>query len=143
MRKLFATVAKNTPPLQEKVAKRIYAAGSLGRGSGLTEIPANPKKPFIVFREIDVLFENVAKDTSPDVCRRVFQVYIHDERAGYTRIDQILAVLRETVRGLTDQVSSTGARCIEATWNATSADTEDPTYDSHMKYATFTLVSSK
>lgn len=139
MRKLFAYAAKNTPALQSEVSTRVYGSSSLGRGS----VPPNPKKPFVVFREIDRLEADVAKDTSPDVCRRVFQVYVHDEKGGYVRIDRILDVLRETVRGLRDQVSSTGARCIDAMWNSTSADTEDPTYDSNMKFATFTLVSSK
>lgn len=143
MRKLIAFAGKNTPALQAKIARRFYLAGALGKGKGDAAIPANPTKPFVVVREIDVLPANVAKDTSPNVCRRVYQVYVHDERGTYSRIDQILAILRETVRGLRDQVSSTGSRCIDATWDTVSADTEDLTYDSNMKYATFSLVSSE
>lgn len=139
MRKLIAQVLKNTPALQTKVNRRIYAAGSLGRGN----IPAKPKFPFIVYREVDQAAINVAKDTSPAVCRRVYQFYVHDEKGGYSRINSTLEVLRETVVGLTDQVSSDGARCLEAVWNGNSADSEDPTYDSNMRFATFTLVSSK
>lgn len=138
MKKLFATVAKNTPALQSKVAKRIFRAGSLGHGN----IPAKPKFPFVVYREVDVQAINVAKDTAPETRRHVWQIYVHDERGSYSRIDSILEVLRETVVGLTYQTSSTGAYCREAVWNGTSGDSEDPTYDSNMKYATFTLISS-
>jgi hypothetical protein len=143
MRKLIASTTKNTPNLQAKVAKRIFQAGSLGRGTGLAAIPADPKKPFIVFRELDTISSRVAQLLGRNTSTTVYQIYVHDERGGYSRIDQILDVLRETVKGLTDQVSDTGARCLEATWNSTSGDTEDPTYDSNMKFATITLVSSE
>lgn len=139
MKKLLATKLKQTPPLQQIVAQRAYSAGALGKGN----IPAKPKFPFVVFREIDVLSLQVAKDTSPNLNQKVFQIYVHDERGSYSRINNILDVLRDTVRELSDQVSDTGSRCLEAVWNGTSAETEDPTYDSAMRFATFTLVSSK
>jgi hypothetical protein len=139
MKKLLSTKLKATPALQQLVAQRIYAAGSLGKGN----IPAKPKFPFVVFREVDDLALNVAKDTSPNVCQKVFQIYIHDERGSYSRINSIRDVLRDAVRELLDQVSDTGSRCLEAVWNGTSGETEDPTYDSDMRFATFTLKSSK
>jgi hypothetical protein len=138
MRKLIADTTKNTPAIQAIVARRIYAASSLGKGN----VPADPKKPFVVYREVDRIAANVAKDTAPGVCRRVFQFYVHDERGSYSRIDRVLELLVQTVVGLTTQRSSSGAVCMEAVWNGTSGDSEDPTYDSNMKFATFTLVSS-
>lgn len=139
MKKLLVTTLKQTPDLQQIVAQRSYSAGALGKGN----IPAKPKFPFVVVREIDVLALNVAKDTSPNVNQKVFQIYVHDERGSYSRINNILAVLRDTVRELSDQVSDTGSRCLEAVWNGDSAETEDPTYDSALRFSTFTLVSSK
>lgn len=139
MKKLLATTLKQTPALQQIIGQRVYAAGTLGKGN----IPAQPKFPFVVYRELDLAQANVAKDTSPNVCTRIFQFYVHDEKGSYSRINSVLEVLRDTVRGLTDQVSSTGSRCLEAVWNGNSGETEDPTYDSAMKFATSTLVSSK
>lgn len=138
MKKLLAENAKNNPALTSLIKRRFYRASALGHNN----IPAKPKFPFVVYREIDVTPITVAKDTEPDLCRRTFQIYVHDEKGGYSRIDTILRVLKETVVGLTHQTSSTGAYCREATWNGTSADSEDPTYDSNMKFATFTLISS-
>ena len=139
MQKLAATKIKDAPDMHVLINRRLYAANSLGTGN----IPEQPKKPFIVMREMDTTAINIAKDTSPNVNRKIFQFYVHDEKGSYSRINAIIAVLRETVRGLTDQVSDTGARCLEATWEGTSADLEDPTYNSAMKFATFTFVSTK
>ena len=139
MRKLAATKIKDAPDMHVLINRRLYAANSLGTGN----VPEQPKKPFVVMREMDTQAINVAKDTSPNVNRKVFIFYVHDEKGSYSRIDAIIAVLKETVRKLTDQVSDTGSRCLEATWEGTSADLEDPTYNSNMKFVTFTLVSSK
>lgn len=139
MRKIIAQVTKNTPALQAVVGRRIHASSSLGHGN----VPAKPKFPFILYREFEEIPFNIAKDTAPDVVRRVFQFYVHDERGTYQRINNIISILRETVRGMTDEVSSDGARCLDATWSGTSGDTEDPTYDSNMKYVTFSFVSTK
>lgn len=138
MRKLIGQALHNTPAMQAIIAKRIYHASSLGHGN----VPALPKKPFMVYRELDRIATNIAKDTAPDNSIRIFQFYIHDEKGGYTRIDQIDAILRETVRGLIGQTSPSGARCTDAVWNGSSGDTEDPTYDSNLKIATLTLISS-
>jgi hypothetical protein len=139
MKQLIQQRLTNTPALQSKVARRIYAASSLGQNS----VPADPKKPFIVYREVDTIATNVAKDTSPSSCRRVFQFYVHDVRGTYKRINSIISVLRETVVVLTGEQSPSGARCSDAVWNGTSGETEDPTYDSNLRIATFTLVSSE
>ena len=139
MRKLLATKIKDAPDMHVLVNRRLYAANSLGTD----RIPEQPKKPFVVMREMDTTAINIAKDTRPYVNRKVFMFYVHDEKGSYSRIDSIIKVLRETVRSLTDQVSDTGSRCLEATWEGTSADLEDPTYNSNMKYATFTLVSTQ
>lgn len=121
------------------INRRLYAANSLG----VDKVPENPKKPFVVMREMDTNPFNIAKDTRPYANRKIFMFYVHDEKGSYSRIDRIIEVLRETVRSLTDQVSDTGSRCLEATWEGTSGDLEDPTYNSNMKYATFTLVSTQ
>lgn len=139
MRKLIATALKNTPELQAIFARRIHAASSLGRGS----IPSEPKKPFIIYREFDEMPVNIAKDTAPDAVRRVFQFYIYDERGSYSRIDKGVSIVKQTVRGLEGETGDDGATCLGVVWNATSGDTEDPTYDSNMKYVTLTLTSTK
>lgn len=139
MRKLLATTIKNSEDFHPLINRRLYAANSTGVG----DIPENPKKPFVVMREMDTLAYNIAKDTNPDLNRKVFQFYVHDERGSYSRIDRIIELLRETVRNLSNQQSPSGARCLEATWNGTSEDLDDPSYDSNVKFATFTLVSSK
>lgn len=139
MRKLLSTAVKQSEDMHPLINRRFYAASSLGRG----RIPADPKKPFAVYKVMDTIPSNVALDTAPDASEHIFNVYIHDERGSYTRIDQIISALKQTIRGLTSQTSSTGARCLEARWIGTSADSEDPTYDSAMKFITFTLVSDK
>lgn len=139
MKQLIQQTLTNTPALQSKIVRRIYAASSLGQNS----VPADPKKPFVVHREMGTIPTNVAKDTAPSSCRRVFQFYVHDERGTYKRINSIIAILRETVVGLTGEQSPSGARCLDATWNGTSIETEDPTYDSNLRIVTFTLVSSE
>lgn len=140
MRKLISYRLKmEAPDLQAIVARRIYAAGSLGRG----KIPADPPKPFIVFRELDHIAANVARDTAPAAGSKVFQFYIHDVKGGYTRIDAIGALVRQHVLDLVGARSPSGAVCMGATWNGTSGDTEDPTYDSNLKILTITLTSSQ
>lgn len=138
MNKLIATAIKESEAMHVFINRRLYAANSLG----VDQVPEQPKKPFIVMREMDVVALKIAKDTRPNIARKVFVFYVHDERGSYTRINRIIEVLRDTVRGLTDQVSDTGSRCLEATWDGTSADLEDPAYSSNVKYATFTLVST-
>lgn len=139
MRKLIATEIKGSPGLHTLINRRYYAANALG----VESIPEKPKKPFVVGREFEQVPFHIAKDTQPHIHRVPWQFYVHDERGSYNRIDLIIDQLRETVIGLTDRVSDTGSRCLEVVWSGTSADLEDPTYDSFMKFATFTLVSTK
>lgn len=118
--------------LAELIGDRIYVMGSTGIG----DIPARPEKPFIIITFADAWPYHEVSETS-DVERKSVQIYAYQHRGDYTLIDRMLAIVRQTLVGLTGETSPSGARCTGVSYRGTSADLWDEPYDASMRFATF------
>lgn len=138
MRELLTSAVKDDTALQAIWNKRFFQAGSLGRGG----VPQKPEFPFGTYRELPSIIPNVARETSRSQ-RHFFNVYIHDKQGTYSRINDVIEALRETVIGLAGRTSSSGALCLDAVWNGHGGDLEDEDYKSNLKIVTFELVANR
>ena len=139
MRALIYQAVKDIPEIAEDCGGRFYQSSSVGIGG----VPANPDRPYCLFMELPSIPFQEVRHTARAV-NRIFQVFVYDERGDFTRIDNILAAVRETILGLVLEVdTSTGARCIESLWTGDSQDITDDQHDTSAKFSLFQLTSSK
>lgn len=138
MNKLIVATLKATPVIQADVDRRIWLAGALGRG----EIPPDPKKPYILYKELTTLPFDAVQETSRSANRQ-FEFHANDERGSFLRIERILRNVREALLLLPGQWSPSGAFCLGAKWEGTSREFEDDTYDVNFKFLTMTFVASE
>jgi hypothetical protein len=118
---------------------RVYQWGALGSD----DIPEVPKFPFVVVFENPSVVNQEVQETARSQ-NRFFQVYCYDERmGGYTRIEHVLRLARDTVLGLPMQVSPSGARCTDAKWLGFSSDSRDPEYNANLKFMSVKLTASQ
>lgn len=132
---IFESLMADTE-LQDYVDSRIYEASALG----VDDVPANPEKPYITYQELDSAAFPEVRETS-QAQARIFQFFVYDERGSFTRIGDIIGVLRQTLSSLSGKSSTSGTRCTDAVFRGTSADVPDIQQNANVKFATFQFVS--
>lgn len=139
MRALVFNTFKDIPEVAIDCGGRFYAAGTLGIGT----VPANPDRPYCMYAQLPATAYQEVRKTSTATLR-MFEFYVYDDRGDFTRIDNILAAVRETIPELVDKVdTSNGATCIEAIWTGESPDVPDDQHDTNVKFGSFQLTSTK
>lgn len=137
MRELIYTTLSTTPAVTALVGTNIWAANTLG----VDPVPARPPTPFILIDEQpNFVFQEVRK-TSRAV-RQTFDIRCYDARGDYLRIDQTLRTVRDTLLGVVQQKSPSGALCIDARWEGTGLDSDDPDLDMIFKTCTMSFVTN-
>lgn len=126
---VFETL-KNDAVLRPLVAERVFQGESLNHSTQV--------KPFLVYRLGNDTSELLAEvDTTAH--RQFLQVYVHDEPADYSRIDQMC----DGVRGAFRAVNGSGVEGIyTVTYLETSRDLDDPVLATIFRYVRFQLVMS-
>jgi hypothetical protein len=119
------------------VDDRVFPAGSLG----FRDIPTNPDFPYILIMEMQPRIFREVQNTARSK-RWNFRITVCDEPGSFVRIDDILRQVRETVLGLTLEVSPSGRRCTQADWTGESGDLPDSEKKQNMKYGLASLVSN-
>lgn len=78
--------------------------------------------------------ENLSEER--DAARQFFTIYVHDDPADYTRIDDILGILRRNLRNSRDPASGVmTTRYLES-----STDLDDQTLKTIMRYIRFQAI---
>jgi hypothetical protein len=70
-------------------------------------------------------------------------VYVYDELGDGTRINQILAAIRDQVKALSGTTSASGSRCTDSLWQGSSALIPDREYSANVKFCTIRLVANQ
>jgi hypothetical protein len=124
-------------PLQAIIEARLYPAGSLGEG----DIPESPERPYVQYGfDAQVPYTAVREGGGP--LRHLLRVSYYNDRGDYLRIDEIHALVRQTVEGLTLQVDpTTGKRCTDSMFLTLGGDLTDNVRNLAVKQATFRLVA--
>lgn len=121
------------------VADLVPAERILANQSGMT---AQIARPFIVLKFGNDSDEQIFDD--PDIPQRphrqFLEVWCHDARPSYVQIDEILDAVKQALR--TDQ-SSTEAYMMAVKYLETSADMNDDTMDTVLRYHRFQLIMSQ
>jgi hypothetical protein len=111
----------------------------LANQSGMT---AQIGRPFLVLKFGNDSDEQQFDD--PDIPQRphrqFLEVWCHDSRPSYTQIDELVAAVREALR--VDQIAP-DAHIMAVKYLETSADMDDQTMDTVLRYIRFQLVMSE
>jgi hypothetical protein len=138
MRQLLHTRLLGNAQLALEVDGRIYQSSSLGVG----DVPPEPEKPYILYTELPSDPYQAVSETSRAKAR-YFQVYVYDNRGSFLRIERILALIRETLVGLSGVVSPSGVRCTDVQWQGESSDLSDEEYNANSKFGNVRFVASQ
>jgi len=110
----------------------------IGVHQGESMLTSQITKPFIVYTIGNSTSENLAEeDYRPE--RQFFQVYVHDKPADYSRIDDIVKAIKDTLVGQRSLEHSVMIiRHLE-----TSRDLDDSTMKTIMRYIRFQAIKEK
>lgn len=137
MRSLIYTTLSSTQAITAVVGTNIFAGNSLG----VDPVPGRPPTPFLLIVEMpNFVFQEVRK-TSRSV-RQTFDIRCYDERGDYLRIDSTLRLVRDTLLGVVQQKSPSGALCIDVKWEGTGLDSDDPDLDMIFKTCTMSFITN-
>lgn len=139
MRTLVYQALSSTAALDDidpGLTDRIYPAGSLG----VDPIPAEPRLPYVQYGfETSPVYAAVRDGGGP--LRHMLRVFVYDYRGDYTRIDEIHRLVRQTIEGLTMQVSPSGVRCTDAMFLTLGGDLVDNVRNLAVKQSSYRLVA--
>lgn len=128
MRALMYSVITGAPSLTNLIPAERWIGG------GAVDEP--PARPFAVIRITDSPL-SISKAAKPTV-----QIWVHDNRGSYTKIDRILEALHAVLIAVEDLEDATSRiACIE--WTGDSPDLVDTDYNTNVRYATFSLTGRK
>lgn len=120
--------------ISEAVSDRIFANQSM--------MTAQTERPFIVLKFGNDSDEQQFDD--PDIPvrphRQFLEVWCHDARPSYTGIDNLVNAVKQALR--TEQ-TSTDAHIMAVRYLETSADMDDKTMDTVLRYIRFQLIMSQ
>jgi len=125
MRSLLYAAIVNEPDLITAIPANRWIAGGA--------VDTAPARPFAVIRIVDGP-PSISKAVQPRA-----QIWIHDNRGSYTRIDAILAILRQTLENAFPAEDS-NSRIVCAEWTGDSPDLTDEGYNTNTRYSSFTLT---
>lgn len=90
-------------------------------------------RPFAVFGFTSVL-PTPSRAPQPQV-----QIWIHDKKGSYNRIDAVLGILRKYLESL-PEVSDGESRIVDVIWASDSPDLVDDGFDTNVRYSSFILT---
>lgn len=91
-------------------------------------------KPFWVYSIGNMTSELLSEDMDPG--RQFFQIYVHDEGADYSRIDDHVEIIKAGLRNKNDK----DARIINVIFLETSRDLDDQSMGTLMRYIRFQAI---
>lgn len=115
-----------------------YLASSLGEG----EVPQMPTKPFVIYNELpDRPYDDMRRSSTTFSRMRSWNITVQDFKGDFTRINNILIVVRRIVRGMTPFQLPDGTIGVDSVWGGISGNLTDEQYDSCLKFgvARFTV----
>lgn len=108
----------------------LFQASSLGEGDN----PSVPEFPYIVWNELpSTPFTEMRKESNAEM--RAFTIYVYDLKGDFTRINQILSIVRRITKEMVPFVSG-AVRCLDSVWGGMSGLITDDRYDSNVRFGT-------
>lgn len=101
---------------------------------GIAPNPAQPDRPYIVWKELPDQVHEEVKETSNSRFRN-FQFSVYDEKGSFTRINAILNDLRRVVKNMAPFTTEEGIHCSASDHMGFSGQIVDDGYDSCVRYA--------
>lgn len=140
MNKLLVAAVRADAVLEGIIGDRFWKSGALGTG----QIPADPETPYAMYRITNEQEHQSVRETGrpKDLW---YQFYVYDDRGSYTRIDDALDRMRETVRGIRDlqEDPPSGPRCMEVVWLGRSGEMEEgPPTHRFVRFGTAKITAS-
>lgn len=130
----YTTLTQDTALGEMVPADRIFASQAM--------MTAQVARPLIVLKFGNDSDEQLFDD--PDIplrpSREFFEVWIHDDRPSYMQIDGIIDLVKQALR---TQQTSPDAHIIAVKLMDVSADLEDTSMDTVLRYIRFHLVKSQ
>jgi len=111
----------------------LIPAGRWIQAGSLDEMPV---RPFAVIRLVDGT-QTVVYSEQPR-----FEIWVHDDRGSYIKIDQILRLVRETLVASVP-LEDSNSRIVDIEWTGNGPDLVDEGYNTNARTARFTLTGRK
>lgn len=99
----------------------------------------NLPKPFLVYGLGNDTNEDLAEDDDHEAHRQFFQIWIHDEGGDYTKIDDIVDIVKKLFHG----ASHAASKISQIRWLETSQEFANETYNTLFRYIRFQAIISK
>lgn len=128
MRKLVYAALTSSAPLVAAIPEDRWIQGG--------SVDSPPARPFAIYRIVDVP-PSVVGSGQPRL-----EVWIHDNRGSYTRIDSILELVRTVLYSAVPMENATH-RIVDVEWTGDSPDLVDEGYNTNTRNARFTLTGRK
>jgi len=113
-----------------------YVNGRIIQGESAEQ--ANILEPFIVYTIGNATDEELSEEPEGPQ-RQFFQIYIHDRGGDYSRIDNIVAIIKTLLRNQSDKASG----IINVIYLETSRDLDDSTMGTILRYIRFVAIKEK
>lgn len=127
----------NDEDFEEIFSDRIFAPSSLGVGP----IPANPDKPYVLWKELESTAHESVQETS-DATSRTFQFFVHDERGDTTRLNEGLRAIKSVVKDVAPYDDET-TRISESSWHGESEIFDDVEMGNIVRYGFATFLVNR
>lgn len=116
----------------------LFASRSLGIGP----VTGNPVKPWLAWNELPATpFQEVRRTSNAQM--RNFNLFVYDEEGDFTRINNILVVVRRIVKEMAPFTTPGGTRCSESDWIGISGNLPAAEYDGVVRFGIARFVVSQ
>lgn len=115
-----------------------YASHSLGIGP----VTGNPEKPWLAWNELPSQANREVRRTSNSQMRN-FHIFCYDEEGDFTRVNDILSVVRRIVKEMAPFTTPEGHRCSDSDWIGISGNLPAAEYDGVVRFGIARFVVSQ
>ena len=74
---------------------------------------------------------------------RNLDLYVHDERGDYSRIESALAAAKLALKGVAQYVGTTGYRIVQCDYQGISGDLDDPERRTNFQFSSWQVVGGE
>lgn len=74
---------------------------------------------------------------------RFLDLYVHDERGDYGRIEEALAAAKLALKGVAQYVGTTGYRIVQCDYQGISGDLDDPDRRTNFQFSSWQVVGGE
>lgn len=129
MRKTMYEILAGSTELAAVVGDRIFERGA---------VIDVPPRPFLVQAWGVTAVSNTTIRSA-----RLLDLYVHDERGDYGRIEEALAAAKLALKGVAQYVGTTGYRIVQCDYQGISGDLDDPERRTNFQFSSWQVVGGE